>query len=314
MLPTMTVVRVRDLTKSYGEVAAVRGISFEIHAGEVLGLLGPNGAGKTTVLECILGLRTPDAGEVRVDGDDVARSPTAARSRFGAVLQTTALQDRITPREALRLFAALHARPAARAEHLLQEFALIDKAESAFETLSGGQRQRLALALAFVHQPRVVVLDEPTTGLDPAARRDLHARIAGKRSAGCAVLLSTHDMAEAERVCDRVAILHEGQIAALGPPAALVSQSGARATLRLRTAAPVAPADVTGLPGMVECSEADDVLTVHTTDPTETLAALTALLSRRGVGIFEMHVSQPGLEDAFLRLTGATITPVSKIP
>lgn len=311
----MTAVSVRALTKSYGMIAAVRDVSFEIKAGEIHGLLGPNGAGKTTALECVLGLRRPDSGSVQVDGYEVGRNPRVVRARMGAVLQSTALQDHITPREALRLFAALHRQPRARAEALLQEFALEDKAGAAFATLSGGQRQRLALALAFVHAPRVAVLDEPTAGLDPAARRDLHDRIVALRNSGCAILLSTHDMAEAERLCDQLCLLSSGQVIAAGSPASLIQQAGALTTIRLRTRRPLARDAFAGVPDLAGCVLGEaETLTFETRDPTPTLAALTQRLAALGASIEELQVVRPTLEDAFLRLTGRHTAPVSTLP
>jgi ABC-2 type transport system ATP-binding protein len=214
---------VRDLTKRFGAVEAVRGVSFTIERGEIFGLLGPNGAGKTTTVECLVGLREPDGGELNVCGLDVRREPRAVKEKIGVALQTTSLQDKITPREALRLFGALYPEriePAA----LLERFGLTAKGDVAVDTLSGGQRQRLALALAFVNRPAVVVLDEPTSGLDPQARRELHAHIAQLKRDGCTVLLTTHYLDEAERLCDRVAIIHQGRIVATGAPRDLVAQ------------------------------------------------------------------------------------------
>ncbi|HEY7497249.1 MAG TPA: ABC transporter ATP-binding protein, partial [Vicinamibacterales bacterium] len=168
---------VRDLHKRYDGIRAADGVSFEIQDGEIFGLIGPNGAGKTTTVECVIGLREPDEGTIEICGIDARRRPQDVKEKIGAALQTTALQDKITPREALRLFASFyqqHAEP----EELLERFSLVDKADAMFDTLSGGQRQRLALALAFVNRPELVFLDEPTAGLDPQARRDLHGEIA----------------------------------------------------------------------------------------------------------------------------------------
>lgn len=303
----MTAVRVRDLGKRYGDVAAVRGVSLEVRHGEIVGLLGPNGAGKTTTLECLLGLRSPDAGEIEIEGTDVRQETAQIRARVGAVLQTTLLQDHLTPREALRLFAALHGQSRARAEELLVEFALTDKAGAAFETLSGGQRQRLALALAFIHAPRVLVLDEPTAGLDPAARRELHERIRARCDQGCAVLLSTHDMAEAQGLCDRVAIIDAGRIVALGTPDEVIARAGAASRLRVRTEPAVAEARIRSLPGVASCAAEAGALVITTTEPAHTLAGLTPLLAQEGCAVRELHLTPPTLEDAFLALTGKSL-------
>ena len=214
---------VHGLERRYGAVKAVDGVSFEIAAGEVFGLLGPNGAGKTTTLEAVLGLVRPDAGHIEIEGEaDVAR----ARAKIGAVLQATGLPDKITPREALTVFGAFYPAPLAP-QILLERFGLAEKADAAFDTLSGGQKQRLALALAFAGNPRLLLLDEPTTGLDPQMRREVQDHIAGMREEGRAVLLATHDMAEAERLCDRIAVIAKGRIIATGAPRDLIATSGA---------------------------------------------------------------------------------------
>lgn len=217
---------VNGLVRRYGAVKAVDGISFEIAAGEIFGLLGPNGAGKTTTLECILGLVRPRAGRIEVCGIEAASDPAAARARMGAVLQTTGLPDKITPREALTVFGTFYPAPLAP-QLLLQRFGLSEKADAAFDTLSGGQKQRLALALAFMSDPALLLLDEPTTGLDPLGRREVQDHIAAIKKDGHAVLLATHDMTEAERLCDRIAVIAEGRVVASGAPRDLIAASGA---------------------------------------------------------------------------------------
>jgi ABC-2 type transport system ATP-binding protein len=214
---------VRGLARRYGAVKAVDGISFEIAAGEVFGLLGPNGAGKTTALESILGLVRPDAGHIEIEGET---DPARARAKVGAVLQATGLPDKVTPYEALTVFGAFYSAPLGT-QTLLERFGLIEKAGAAFDTLSGGQKQRLALALAFAGNPRLLLLDEPTTGLDPQMRREVQDHIGAIRQEGRAVLLATHDMAEAERLCDRVAVIAQGRIIATGAPRDLIAASGA---------------------------------------------------------------------------------------
>ena len=220
MIPVLAV---HGLARRYGAVKAVDGISFEVSAGEVFGLLGPNGAGKTTTLESILGLVRPDAGRIAIEGE---AGPAKVRDKLGAVLQATGLPDKITPREALTVFGAFY--PAPRTpQMLLERFGLVEKADATFDALSGGQKQRLALALAFVGNPRLLLLDEPTTGLDPQMRREVQDHIAGMREEGRAVLLATHDMAEAERLCDRIAVIAGGRIIATGTPRELIAASGA---------------------------------------------------------------------------------------
>lgn len=221
-------IAVEGLIRRYGAVTAVDGLSFEVGAGEIFGLLGPNGAGKTTTLECILGLNRPDAGRIAICGADVLNDPRAARAKLGAVLQATGLQDKITPREALDLFRFFYSRPVAT-DDLIARFGLREKENAAYDTLSGGQKQRLALALAFVGDPQVFVLDEPTAGLDPQMRREVQDHIRAMKKAGRAVLLATHDMYEAEQLCDRLAVIVAGRIVATGTPKDLIAGSqGAR--------------------------------------------------------------------------------------
>jgi len=216
---------VRNLSRRYGAVQAADGVSFEIAAGEIFGLLGPNGAGKTTVVECILGLTEPDQGRIEICGIDARAQPRRARAKIGAVLQATGLQDKITPREALDAFAAFYPAPL-QSDELLDRFGLREKQRAAYETLSGGQKQRLALVLAFVGDPQVLVLDEPTARLDPQMRREVQDHIRVLKDARRAVLLTTHDMAEAEQLCDRIAVIAGGRIVAIGSPRALIAESG----------------------------------------------------------------------------------------
>ncbi len=300
--PASPKVVIRDLRKSYDGVAAVCGVSFTIEPGEIFGLLGPNGAGKTTTVECLVGLREPDGGEIEVCGIDARRHPQAVKQKIGVALQTTSLPDKITPREALRLFGAFY-RVRADGAELLERFGLVDKADAPVDTLSGGQRQRLALALAFVNRPELVFLDEPTTGLDPQSRRELHAAIARMKQDGYTVLFTTHHLDEAEALCDRVAIIDRGRIVATGAPRELVAQSPARQTVTLRTVTPLDPARVATLPGVHELSGTDGELRFQTSSPTATLAALTQLLDASRVELRDLHVRKASLEDVFLVLT-----------
>lgn len=293
---------VRDLSKRYGGVEAVRGVSFAIEAGEIFGLLGPNGAGKTTTLECLVGLREADAGALEVCGLDARKHPREVKQRIGVALQSTALQDKITPREALKLFGAFYrvrAEPAA----LLARFALTEKADARFDTLSGGQRQRLALALAFVNKPELVLLDEPTTGLDPAARRELHAEILQMKRDGHTVLLTTHYLDEAEQLCDRIAIIDRGRVIATGAPRELIAQSSASQSVTLVTEPGIDGAAVAGLPGASEVRSEGGAVKFRTARPTETLAALAALLAARRLELVELQVKKASLEEVFVGLT-----------
>ncbi len=294
---------VRRLRKSYGSVQAARDVSFEIEDGEIFGLLGPNGAGKTTTVECVIGLREPDDGSIEVCGIDARRRRRDVKQKIGAALQSTALQDKITPLEALELFAAFYARHA-EPRRLLARFALEDKADVPFDTLSGGQRQRLALALAFVNEPELVFLDEPTAGLDPQSRRELHGEIFKMKQEGHTVLLTTHYIEEAEALCDRIAIIDRGGIIATGSPRELIARSSARQSISVSAAAPLDGASLARLPGAqdVEC----DGMTarLHTTEVQGTLAALMALLAEHHIELVELHVQKARLEDVFLELTG----------
>ena len=293
---------VRDLSKRYGGIEAVRGVSFAIEAGEIFGLLGPNGAGKTTTLECLVGLREADAGALEVCGLDARKHPREVKQRIGVALQSTALQDKITPREALKLFGAFYrvrAEPAA----LLARFALTEKADARFDTLSGGQRQRLALALAFVNKPELVLLDEPTTGLDPAARRELHAEILQMKRDGHTVLLTTHYLDEAEQLCDRIAIIDRGRVIATGAPRELIAQSSASQSVTLVTEPGIDGAAVAGLPGASEVRSEGGAVKFRTARPTETLAALAALLAARRLELVELQVKKASLEEVFVGLT-----------
>jgi ABC-2 type transport system ATP-binding protein len=220
----MQALTVTDLSRGYGAIQAAHGISFEIAAGEVFGLLGPNGAGKTTTIECLLGLVRPDSGSVQVCGIDASAQPQEVRAKIGAVLQATGLPDKITPREALDVFGAFYPAPM-KHDVLLDRFGLREKQDAAYESLSGGQKQRLALALAFVGDPQLLVLDEPTAGLDIQMRRELHDHIREMKAAGRAVLLATHDMEEAQSLCDRIAVIAGGRIVANGTPIELIAGS-----------------------------------------------------------------------------------------
>jgi ABC-2 type transport system ATP-binding protein len=299
-------VSVQDLRKRYGAIEAARGVSFDVAEGEIFGLIGPNGAGKTTALECVIGLREPDGGEIEVCGIDARRHPRDVKQKIGAALQTTALQDKITPREALALFGALYRRSASPRD-LLERFALGDKADVSFDSLSGGQRQRLALALAFVNNPELVFLDEPTAGLDPQARRELHAEIARMKRDGHTVLLTTHYIDEAEQLCDRIAIIDDGRIVATGTPHALVAGSKATPSVSLTVDRPVDSGLLAGVPGLeaVECNGVG--IRLRASNVTRAIADVMTRLDAHGVGLVDLQVRKATLEDVFLELTGTRL-------
>jgi ABC-2 type transport system ATP-binding protein len=311
-LSSEPIVRVRDLHKHYGNLHAVRGVSFEVAAGEIFGLLGPNGAGKTTTVECIIGLRDADTGAIEVCGIDARRRPAEVKQRIGAALQTTALQDKITPREALALFASFY-RDAASPASLLERFAIADKADAPFDALSGGQRQRLALALAFVNNPGLVFLDEPTAGLDPHARHELHGEIARMKQDGHTVLLTTHHLDEAEALCDRIAIIDRGRIVAAGAPRELTARLGTAPTVRLWTSKKVSPEIFDGLNSIDELTIDGDAVSFTTSRPNAGVAEVLARLDTRGIEVVELHLQKASLERLFLQLTAADGEPATTV-
>ena len=301
-------VSVRDLRKHYDGVEAARGVSFDIEDGEIFGLIGPNGAGKTTTLECVIGLREPDSGSIEVCGIDARKRPLDVKQRIGAALQTTSLQDKITPREALALFASFY-REHAPAPELLDRFGLTAKADAHFDTLSGGQRQRLALALAFVNRPELVFLDEPTSALDAQSRRDLHAEILRMKADGHTVLLTTHYIDEAEALCDRVAVIHKGTIVASGATRELMGRSSALPAVVVSAARPLEPAALGSIAGASDLVCEGHTARFHTADTNRAIAQLVETLSARGIDITELHVQKASLEDVFLELTSPDATP-----
>jgi ABC-2 type transport system ATP-binding protein len=294
-------IAVRRLTKRYGTTVAALEIDFEVQDGEIFGLIGPNGAGKTTVLECILGLIRPDSGEISVRGIDVRAQPALAKEKLGAQLQTSALPDAMTPRQALKLCGAFFARPASP-EALIQQFDLHDKADLRYASLSTGQKQRLALALAFVSQPEVVVLDEPTASLDPAARRELHALIAAQRAAGRTIVFTTHYLDEARSLCDRVALMAAGRLVAVDTPANLIARSGVPLRLGIRTAAALPEAAVRTLPGVVRATAEGSTWLLETLALNQTLAAVSAAANAARADVEDIQIYRPTLDDAFAQL------------
>jgi ABC-2 type transport system ATP-binding protein len=303
MEPPEPSLAVCELVKTYGPVRAVDSVSFCVAPGEILGLLGPNGAGKTTLLECALGLRRQDSGSVRIAGLDARAHPAAVKRRIGAVLQSTALQDAITPREALDLFAGFYPSPIPSAL-LLERFGLVEKAGARFETLSGGQRQRLALALAFVNDPSLLFLDEPTSGLDPQVRRELHDAIRQFRAEGRAVLLTTHYIEEAHALCDRIAILHRGRMIATGTPDELIARSPSHPRVIVRAAQSLDLAALAGLPGILGAAEAGGSIALQTRDTGPAIIELVRYLARTNNELLDLQVRKPSLEDVFIELTG----------
>lgn len=304
--PTVAPISVQNLLKRYDEVTAVAGVSFEVRRGEVFGLLGPNGAGKTTTVEIIEGLRSRDGGTVTVCGFDPQHASSEVKERLGVALQATALEDKIEVREALELFASFYRRSTDLTQ-LLQTVSLEEKAQSRFDTLSGGQQQRLALALALVNDPEVVLLDEPTTGLDAQARRELHGVIERLKQAGKTVLLTTHYIEEAERLCDRVAIIDHGKIIATGSPRELIAQGSGQARIELRTLEPVPLAELRRIPFVESVSELNGTYTLRSSNAPHALIELVKWLEAGQRELEDLHITRPTLEDVFIELTGRRI-------
>ena len=298
----MPMIEVQDLHKAYGERKAVDGVTFAVEEGEIFGILGPVGAGKTTTVECVAGLRTPDRGTVRVAGlDPVARHAEVTRL-LGVQLQQSELQAKLTVREALALYASFYERPADwRA--LAERLGLADRLGVRCAKLSGGQRQRLFIALALVGDPRAVILDELTTGLDPRGRRDTWALVEDIRRGGVTVLLVTHFMEEAQRLCDRVAVIDRGRVTALDTPGGLIRRAGAARTVSFAADTPLDRADLLALPGAIRV-ETVAGRTVLTGDDA-TVDAFVPLLARHGATARGLRVSDTTLDDAYLDLTGA---------
>ncbi|RFU88248.1 ABC transporter ATP-binding protein [Streptomyces triticagri] len=294
------IIEVSGLTKAYGERTVVDGVSFEVGEGEIFGILGPNGAGKTTTVECVEGLRVPDSGRVRVAGLDPVADHDRVTELLGSQLQESELQAKITVREALELYSSFYRTPADW-RPLAERLGLTDRLGARFAKLSGGQKQRLFIALALVGNPRVVVLDELTTGLDPRARRDTWELIEEVRAGGVTVLLVTHFMEEAQRLCDRIAVIDKGRIAALDSPEGLIGRAANPSVMSFVPSAPLDPAELAALPGVGSVGDKRGRIEITGTD--ETVNAVITLLVRRGITAGQLHVVDATLDDAFLDLT-----------
>src|SRR5687768_2918526 len=295
------VIEVRNLHKRYDDKIAIDDVSLTVQEGEIFGILGPNGAGKTTTVECIEGLRTPDRGEITVCGLDPRRDRTELTRRLGVQLQAGRLPDRLQVAEALELYSSFYPDPADWRE-LLDGLGLADKAKTAYAKLSGGQKQRLSIALALVGNPRVAVLDELTTGLDPQARRDTWDLIEQVRARGVTVVLVTHFMDEAERLCDRVALIDAGRVVAIDSPAGLVSTVDSEQRIRFRPSRPLDDALLTALPEVTSVSRQGGQVVVIGTG--NLVHAVTSVLARNQIIAAELRVEQASLDDAFVALTG----------
>jgi ABC-2 type transport system ATP-binding protein len=295
------VIEVQGLHKRYGDTVAVDDLSLTVAEGEIFGILGRNGAGKTTTVECIEGLRRPDRGEIRVLGLDPRKDRAELTQVLGAQLQDSQLPDAIGVAEALRLYSSFYREPADWHE-IMDMLGLASKAKTAFGKLSGGQKQRVSIALALVGNPRVAVLDELTTGLDPQARRDTWDLIDGVRSRGVTVVLVTHFMEEAERLCDRVAVIDAGRVVALDTPVTLAEQAEEQQRIQFRPSVPFDDRLLTSLPDVTSVTHRGDVVMV--TGNSNALNAVTSVLARQQIVARQLRVEQASLEDAFVELTG----------
>ncbi len=307
-MSTPPAIAVSGLRKLYGDFEAVRGIGFEVAQGEIFGLLGPNGAGKTTTVEILEGLRQRTAGEVSVLGYDPEKETAAVKDRIGVALQATNLPEKIKVFEAAELFAAFYTRSVA-VEDLLKTLQIWDKRNAFYSTLSGGQKQRLALALALVNDPELVFLDEPTTGLDPQVRLEIHTLISRLKEQKKTVLLTTHYIEEAERLCDRVAIIDEGRIAAMGSPRELQERVLGHARVEVTTLQPMPEQLPESWQGEVAAvfSDGRRKLAASSARPARVVVELVKWLESAGVEIEDLHIRRPTLEDVFLELTGKSL-------
>jgi ABC-2 type transport system ATP-binding protein len=300
------VISVVDLHKAYGEVKAVDGVSFDVCKGEVFGMLGPNGAGKTTTVEILEGINGADSGTVEVLGLDPAHDPGALKERIGVQLQTAALYPNLKVTELIDLFGSFYSRRRPTRE-LIDEFGLEERQSGLSKELSGGQRQRLSVALAMVNDPELIFLDEPTTGLDPQARRALWDRISALRDEGRTVLMTTHYMEEAEELCDRVAIMDHGRILEMGTVSELVSNHFKERSVRFMTRAELSDARLAALGSVEHVTHEVDETVLYTLDAPAAIGELLALADQSGVTGLDVAVRRPTLEDVFLELTGRAL-------
>ncbi|MFE0687263.1 ATP-binding cassette domain-containing protein [Streptomyces xiamenensis] len=296
------IVDVRDIRKTYAGRTVVDGVSFTVEEGEIFGILGLNGAGKTTSVECVGGLRVPDSGSVRVAGLDPVADHAEVTQVLGAQLQESALQARLTVREALELYSSFYPR---RLDWrpLAERLGLTAKLNTRFGGLSGGQKQRLFIALALIGSPRVVILDELTTGLDPRARRETWSLIEDVRDSGVTVLLVTHFMEEAQRLCDRIALIDKGRVSALDTPDGLIGRSAGNTAISFTPSEPIGRESLAALPGQAGIEIKDGRITLAGTE--ETVNAVITFLARGGITAHRLRVTEATLDDAFLDLTDA---------
>ncbi|MGC1418258.1 MAG: ABC transporter ATP-binding protein [Candidatus Acidiferrum sp.] len=300
---TTPILQVENLVKSYGSVQAVRGVSFSVEEGEVFGLLGPNGAGKTSTIEILEGLRELDSGRVSVCGLDPQRDSQALKHEIGAALQSTSLPDKLRVMEALRLFASFYKRRR-NPEELLKRFGLEEKRNTFYSQLSGGQKQRLALAMALVNDPKVLFFDEPTAGLDPQVRREIYDIIEELKREKKTIVMTTHYIEEAERLCDRVAIVDHGKVVALGTPRELKSRTGSATRIEVRLSKPESDEKLKTLDGVADARQVDGTYVIHSNRPPKTIVDLVKRLEAEGNELVSLEIASPSLEDVFIEMTG----------
>jgi ABC-2 type transport system ATP-binding protein len=300
------VIQVSGIRKTYGKTVAVDEISFDVSDGEIFGLIGPNGAGKTTTMECVEGIRTPDRGSIAVLGLDPFRDVYELQERIGVQLQQAQLQKRIKVWEAVQLWASLYRKKPAVGDQLLEQLGLADKRNAWFMTLSGGQKQRLFIALALINDPEVVFLDELTTGLDPQARRAIWDLIRGIRQRGKTVFLTTHLMEEAERLCDRVAIIEHGRIIDIDTPQRLVDRHCPERSVTLATDDAHAAGCLARIPRVESVAQLESRFTIRGTGDGFVTDVIQCLSENR-ITVTEFRTELPNLEDVFLKLTGHSI-------
>ena len=299
------VIYARALRKSYGALEAVKGIDFEVRAGEVFGLLGPNGAGKTTTVEMLEGLRPRSGGDVKVLGFDPDRQKRALKDRIGVCLQATNLSDKMRVHEAMDLFASFYTRRV-DGDAILRRLQLWEKREAPYATLSGGQKQRLALALALINDPQMLFLDEPTSGLDPQVRLEIRDLIQELRAENRTILMTTHYIEEAERLCDRVAIIDNGLIIAIGSPRELQEKSATQSSIEISLGAPLPAGNLPSWPDAIRTIVSDDrrQISITSARAARTLVELVKWIDAQGLELDDVHLNRPTLEDVFIELTG----------
>ena len=300
-----TIIDVKRFRKAYGDFIAVDDISFDVRQGEIFGLLGPNGAGKTTTLESLEGLRRPDGGSLQIMGADPTRESSKLRNIIGVQLQTSGLPESIRVDEAMKFFCAYHG--ADPSFELLERLGLGGRMSTQYFQLSTGQKRRLALALALAHKPKVLILDEPTAGLDVPSRVELHKLMREQQQAGTTILLATHDMAEAEEMTDRVAILLQGKIATIGTPLEITATGAELTKVSVRTVNSCLSNAEMSFPGVSQGSMKEDYIIYFSQDIGPTVSAIIAYIEAQGDKIIDLRVERPTLEDRFLEITDGGI-------